>query len=94
MPVVPQVDVDRACEACEQEQEVDTEAYWDDECAHGGVVCHGCGSRPSHVEDIELQVVDIHYLSERRSETGCQQTCDDSESDEADTYVESALQGF
>ena len=68
MPVVPQVDVHRACEASEQQQEVDTEANWDDECAHGGVVSHGCGCRPSHVEDVKLEVVDFNHLSECRSE--------------------------
>ena len=68
MPVVPQVDVDRACEAGEQQQEVDAEANRDDECSDGGVVCHGCRSRPSHVEYFEFEVVDLHYLFERRTE--------------------------
>ncbi len=69
VPIVPQVDVHRACEASEQEQEIDAEAHGDDECAHSGVVCHGCGCRPSHVEDVELEVVDVNHLSECRSET-------------------------
>ena len=54
VPVVPQVDVDGARGLGEHHQGVDAQADGYDECTHGGVVGHGGGGGPAHVEDVEL----------------------------------------
>ena len=73
MPVVPQVDIHRACGLRDEHQEVDTQADRDDERPHGRVVGHGGGSRPTHIEDVELQMVDLRDSRERVAEVGGEQ---------------------
>ena len=92
MPVVPQVDVDRAGRLGDEHEQVDTEADGDYERAHGGVVGHGCGCGPAHVEHLELEVIDIDHLVERRAECRGEQGGDDGEADEADTHLEARLE--
>ena len=58
MPIVPEVDVHRACSFCKQHQQVYTQANGDNEHTHGRVVSHGCCGWPSHIKHLEVEVID------------------------------------
>ena len=58
VPVVPEVDVDRAGTFGNEQQEVDAQTDGDDECANGSVVSYSCSCGPAHVEYTELEVVE------------------------------------
>ena len=92
VPIVPQVDVHRACGFRQHHQEVHTQTNRYDQCADGGVVSHGSSCRPSHVEDAELQVVDLRDVFQRAVEVSRQQCRDDAEANETDAYIKTALQ--
>ena len=52
VPVVPEVDIYGTCCLGNQHQEVDTQTYWDNQCAHCCIVSYSCSCRPSHVKNI------------------------------------------
>ena len=91
MPVVPKIDVDRACSLGEEHQQVDSEAHRDVERSHGRVVGNGCGSGPAHVEYMQLQIVDADHRVESRAEAGCEQGGDYRQSHESYTHLKSAF---
>ena len=92
MPVVPQVDVHRAGTLRDEEQEVDAQTDGDDQRADGGVIGHGGGSRPAHVEHAELQVVEFADGRQRTAEVVGQQGRHDAQTHETDTHIEARLQ--
>ena len=91
MPVVPKINVDRACSLGEEHQQVDSEAHGDDERSHGRVVGNGCGSGPAHVEYMQLQIVDADHRVESRAEAGCEPGGDYRQSHESYTHLKSAF---
>ena len=68
MPVVPQVDIDGLGGLGEKHQQIHTQADWNDEGADCGVIGHRCSCRPAHIEDLELQSINLHDLGKCRSE--------------------------
>ena len=94
VPVVPEVDIIRAGGAEQQHHDVHTQADGNDERAHRGTVCHSGGSRPSHVEGIQLQAINFSNLFQNRFQCLGQQTGDDTEADKTYTHKQTAFKGF
>ena len=94
MPVVPQVDVHGLGRAQEQQEDVDAQADRDDEGAHGGVVGDGRGRGPTHVEDAEVEVVDVRHRRQGSAQAAGQQGRHDGETDETDAHLQAAAEGF
>ena len=92
MPIVPKVDVDRAGGLCQEHQKVHSKADRDYERTDGSVVGNGCGSRPSHIEDLELKSVNLHHLRKCRSESAGEKSSDDRKSDESHSYEQTAFE--
>ena len=94
MPVVPQVDIDRARGLRDDHEEIDAEADRDDESAYGGVVSDRGSSGPAHVEDTEVEREDVLNGLQRVFEVIGQKGCDDTEADEADADIKARLQSL
>ena len=93
MPVVPQVDIDGARAARDEQQEVDTQADGDDEGTDSRIVGHSGCCGPSHVEDLELEVIELGNLRQRTTEIGSQQSGNDAQAHETDAHIEARLEG-
>ena len=94
MPVVPQVDIDRFGGFGQQHQDINTQADRNNKCTYRGIVSDTGRSRPPHVEDFELQPVDIdHSIQSRTKRTG-QQRRNDRETYETDANKQTAFEGF
>ena len=55
---------------------------------------HSSGSRPTHVEDTELQVVERRDLTQRATEVIGQQGRNNAETHKTDAHIEAALERF
>ena len=94
MPVVPQVDVDRACAAQNEEHQIDAQADGNDERTDEGVVGYGCRCRPAHVEDLKFEAVDFNNLGQCRRHRIYEQCGNNTQTDEADAHEEAGFEGF
>ena len=89
MPIVPKVDVYRTGTFCNKKQEVHAQADGNDKRTHGCVISHGGGSRPSHIEHTELQVVESGDLTQRTTKVVRQQGRHNAKAHKTDTHVKS-----
>ena len=94
VPVVPQVDVERACRFRQEHEHIDAQTDRNDKRAHRCVVGNRRSSRPAHVEDVELEVIEIADRFQRIVEVGGQQSRDDTQAHKADTHIESRFKGL
>ena len=58
VPIVPKVDVHRACGLGDQHQQVDAQTDGDNQSSNGCIIGHRRGGRPSHVEHLQLEVIE------------------------------------
>ena len=94
VPVVPQVDVERACRFRQEHEHIDAQTDRNDERSHCSVVGNRSSSRPAHVENIELEVIEIADGFQRIVEVGGQQRRDHAQAHETDTHIESRFEGL
>ena len=94
MPVVPQVDIDRFGRPRQQHQQVNAQTNRDNQRAYRSIVGYTGGRGPSHIENLELQIINIDNAVQSRAEGGGQQSGHDGEADETDADQQSAFEGF
>ena len=92
MPVVPQVDIDRAGTLGNDQQEIDAETDGDDECSDCGIISHSGGSGPSHVKDLELEVIEFADSTQWTTEIGGEQGGDNAQANETHADIEAGLE--
>ena len=94
MPVVPEIDVDGACHADDEHDNVDAKAYGDDERPHGAGIRDGRGRRPAKIEERKIELVQLRHSLEGRAEIGREQRRHDAKPDKAHTDKKTALHGL
>ena len=92
VPVVPEVDIDSTRTLGDDQQEVDTQTDRNDECANRCIVSHSSCSRPPHIKNLQLQVVQLADSTQRTTKVRSKQGGDDSQADETHADIQSTLQ--
>ena len=93
MPVVPKVDVYGAGGFGEEHEKIDAETHRDDECSDGSVVGDRGGCRPAHVEDFQLETVDVDNGVQRRAEGRSEEGCDNRQPHESNANFKAGFKG-
>ena len=94
VPVVPQVNVERARGLRQQHEHIDAQADRNDKRTHCCIVGNRRCSRPAHIEDVELEVIKVTNSFQRIVEVGGQQSCDHTQPHKADTHIESGFESL
>ena len=94
MPIVPKVYIHRACGLGDEHKEVDTKTDWDDKSTDCRIVSHGSCCRPTHIKDIELQMIQVGDTFQRVIEVCGEQSCHNTKTNESYSYKESRLESL
>ena len=92
MPVVPQVNVHGTSGLGDKHQQVYAQTDGDDQCTYGRVVGYGSCGRPTHVENVQLQVVEVGNGFQGIVEVGSQQGGNYTQAHETDSYAKARFQ--
>ena len=89
VPVVPQVDIYGTCGLGNEHQEVNTQTNGDNQSSNCCVISYCCCSRPTHIENAKLEVVEARNLAKRATEIVGKKGCNNTQTYESHTYVKS-----